>query len=110
MIGSGAPAQMTISHLPRNQIIQKHVIVVRRVYLYGLQTNEVARSLNTTVHHIHDHSDHRPKPQTYPSVNMWKINNELTACLYTQVIVTQLPVYAHKHFLAIIHGPLQTRR
>ena len=29
-----------------------------------------------------------PKPQTYPSVHVSKINNELTACLYTQVIVT----------------------
>ena len=51
-----------------------------------------------------------PKPQTYPSVNMSKINNELTACLYTQVIVTILPVYPHKHFLAILHGSLQTCR
>ena len=45
-----------------------------------------------------------PKPQTYPSVNMSKI----TACLYTRVIVTKLPVYPHKHFLAILHGALQT--
>ena len=40
-----------------------------------------------------------PKPQTYPSVNMWKTYNELAACLYTHVIVTKLPVYQHKHFL-----------
>ena len=48
-----------------------------------------------------------PKPQTYPSVNVRKIYNELAACLYTQVIVTKLPVYPHKHFL---HGSLQTCR
>ena len=29
-----------------------------------------------------------------------KIYNELATCLYTQVIVTKLPVYPHKHFLA----------
>ena len=51
-----------------------------------------------------------PKPQTYPSVSMSKINNELTVCLYTQVIVTKLPVYPHKQFLAILHGSLQTCR
>ena len=49
-----------------------------------------------------------PKPQTYPSVNVWKIYNELATCLYTQVIVTKQPVYPHKHFLAILHGSLQT--
>ena len=50
------------------------------------------------------------KPQTYPSVNVWKIFNELATCLYTQVIVIKLPVYPHKHFLAILHGSLQTCR
>ena len=46
----------------------KRVIVVRRVYLYGFQADKVARSLNTTVHHIHAHSgycllNHRPTRQ-----------------------------------------------
>ena len=68
MIGSGAPALRAISHLLRNQIIQYHVTVFRRVYLYGFQTDKVARSLNTTVHHIHAHSgycllNHRPTRQ-----------------------------------------------
>ena len=49
-----------------------------------------------------------PNPQTYPSVNISKINNELTTWLCTQMIVTKLPVYPHKHFLAILHGSLQT--
>ena len=40
-----------------------------------------------------------PKSQTYPSVSMSKIINELTVCLYTQVIVTKLPVYAHNFLL-----------
>ena len=39
------------------------------------------------------------KPQTYPSVSVWKIYIELAACLYTRVIVTKLPVYPHKFFL-----------
>ncbi len=68
MIGSGAPAQTAISHLLRNQIIQYHVTVFRPVYLYGYQTDKVARLLNTTVHHIHVHSgycllNHRPTRQ-----------------------------------------------
>ena len=44
------------------------------------------------------------KPQIYPSVNMWQIYNELATCLYTHVIVTKLPIYPHKLFLAILHG------
>ena len=43
MIGSGAPAQMATPHLVRNQTIQYHVTVFRRVYLYGFQTDKVAR-------------------------------------------------------------------
>ena len=50
------------------------------------------------------------KPQTYPSVNVWKIYNELATCLYTHVTVTELPVYPHKLFLAILHSSLQTCR
>ena len=45
MIGSGAPALRAIAHLLSNQIIQYHVTVFRRVYLYGFQTDKVARSL-----------------------------------------------------------------
>ena len=41
---------------------------------------------------------------------MSEINNELTVCLYTQEIVTKLPVYPHKQFLPILHGSLQTCR
>ena len=51
-----------------------------------------------------------PKPQTYPSVSMSKINNEITVCLYIQLTVTKLPVYPHKQFLAILHVSLQTCR
>ena len=51
-----------------------------------------------------------PKSQTYPSVSMSKINNEITVCLYTKVTVTKLPVNPHKQFLAILHGSLQTCR
>ena len=65
MIGSGAPALMAIAHLLRNQIIQYHVTVFRRVYLYSFQTDKVTRSVNTAVHHIHANSaycllNHRP--------------------------------------------------
>ena len=65
MIGRGTPAQMAISHLLRNQIVQQCVLVSQGIYLYGLQTNKVACALNTIVHHIHTHSgycllNHRP--------------------------------------------------
>ena len=40
-----------------------------------------------------------PKPQTYPSVNVWKIYNKLAACLYTQVIVTKKPFIHTSIFL-----------
>ena len=49
-----------------------------------------------------------PKLQTYLSVSVSKINNKLTAYLYTQVIATKLPIYPHKYFLAILQGSLQT--
>ena len=58
--------------------------------------------------HIYPFKLLSPKVRTYPSVSVSKINNELTTYLYTQVIVTKLPVYPHKHFLAIPHGSLQT--
>ena len=76
---------------------------------YGLQTHKVAHSWNTTVHHMYAYWDyglqtHRPTRQLICK----KINSELTACLYTQVIATQLPGYPHKHILAIFRGSLQT--
>ena len=39
------------------------------------------------------------KLQTYPSVNVWKIYTELAACLYTRVIVTNLPFIHTSFFL-----------
>ena len=71
MIGSGAPALRAIAHLLRNQIIQYHVTVFRRVYLYGFSDR---RSCPFIKYNCAPHTCPlrllSPKPQTYPLVNV----------------------------------------